>query len=827
MNRVDQVAGARRWGPPLLLAALATLYLWEVVALVGVPVARDMQLFFVPQKHLLWEALRAGDLPLWTPYVGTGAPFLANFQTGVFYPPHWGFAALPFLEGFNLLVVLHFLAGALFSWAFARELGLDRIPAFAAAATWTFGGYFASLLNLMNALQAAAWAPAIAFALLRHLDRRSAASWLLLVAVTLGGLLAGEPQSFLLAGLTATFAAGLRLARRPEDRARLLRWSGGVVVAAVLVLGLAAAQLLPTLEFLAESNRGTAGLPYGEVSGFALEPIRLLYLLVPPDYGDPQFAFGVRSLIGQGGPWLFSIYLGPVWLLLLWFAWRNRERRREVVAWTAVALVGVIVGLGPHTPLFPWLYEHVPPVRSFRFPEKYFFLTAFAASVLAGYGTDAVLRRRSGRADAPAAFLFLGLLAAARLAFARSRQALESYAGAHFGNRRMMLDFDFVYGVWGDNLTRLLVIAALALLLVALHRRGHLRTPVFGALLAGLLAGDLVTAHRDLNPVVERTFYERTPMIAESVPFAQVRVDYRYRFTDFGEQAGRVLQRAEASLEAQKWLWQQTLAPNVGQLWGVLQTDTWDAIKLRRYEDERTFLRILPQESHRWRLLRIASVRYLYSAERLDAQEQAVERGLDPALPGYLYELVRPLPRAYVVGASHRVRDDEAAINAVLAPDFDPRQTVVLVDSATAPSEAPGTSDSAARSSPGGRESGATVHADRPAAAGTARITGDAGDALRIRLDGTGEGHLVLTDSYFPGWHAYVDGEERPIELANFFFRAVEVRRGDRDVVFRYEPRSFVLGGAISLATLLAALGIASGRFLLRRRQGAKTSARA
>ena len=47
------------------VALLGGLFLWELVLMVGVPVARDMQLFFIPQKHLLWEALQAGKLPLW------------------------------------------------------------------------------------------------------------------------------------------------------------------------------------------------------------------------------------------------------------------------------------------------------------------------------------------------------------------------------------------------------------------------------------------------------------------------------------------------------------------------------------------------------------------------------------------------------------------------------------------------------------------------------------------------------------------------------------------------------------------------------------------
>lgn len=808
MNRIHLGPGVIRWGPPALLALIGAVYLWEIVTLTGVPIARDMQLFFVPQKFLLREALRAGDLPLWTPYVGTGAPFLANFQTGVFYPPNWAFAALPFYEGFNLLVVFHFVAGAVFAWLLMREMGFDRVPAFAGAATWAFGGYFVSLLNLMNALQAATWAPALGWAVLSHLRLRSVPSLLRLALITGLGFLAGEPQTFLLASLAAALTAGLAVARRPALAREPLPWLAGVAAAAVLVAGVVSIQMLPTIEFLAQSSRGGDGLTFGQASAFPIEPVRLLHLLVSPDYGDPVFAFGFRSVIGTRAAWLFSIYLGPVWLLLFWFAWRDGAHRREVAIWTAVAVAGTIVALGEYTPVFRWLFENAPGVGAFRFPEKYFFLTAFSAAVIGGYGAGALVAGRGGRADGPAALVFLGALIVARIAFARGREWVETYAATHFVNSRMMQDFDYVYGVWGENLSRLVVLASLAILLVALHRRSRLGSSLFGVLLVGLLAADLVTSHRGLNPVADREFYERPPLLTESLPLDEVRRTYRYRATDFGERAGRLFVRHDASFESQKWLWQQVLAPNVGQRWGVLQPDTWDAIKLTRYEDERSLYRALAEDIRRWRLLRLLSVRYLYSQYLLDTEGHAREIPLDPTLPGHLYELSNPLPRAYTVSEARSVPDRVAAINAVLDTRFDPTREVLLIDSVAPPGR---------REDPTSRGGGPAGGAG---AIEEATIVSDSGDEVRIRLGGDAGGHVVLTDSYFPGWRAYVDGAERPIELANFFFRAVPIRAGEREVVFRYRPRSFEIGRLISLVSLGASvlLGLSWAAIARRRR---------
>jgi uncharacterized membrane protein YfhO len=63
---------------------------------------------------------------------------------------------------------------------------------------------------------------------------------------------------------------------------------------------------------------------------------------------------------------------------------------------------------------------------------------------------------------------------------------------------------------------------------------------------------------------------------------------------------------------------------------------------------------------------------------------------------------------------------------------------------------------------------------------------------------------LVLADAYYPGWKAYVNGKEQVIRRANLFFRAVVLPAGTHTVEFRYDPTSFKLGLAISIATIVA-----------------------
>ena len=63
------------------------------------------------------------------------------------------------------------------------------------------------------------------------------------------------------------------------------------------------------------------------------------------------------------------------------------------------------------------------------------------------------------------------------------------------------------------------------------------------------------------------------------------------------------------------------------------------------------------------------------------------------------------------------------------------------------------------------------------------------------------DGYLVLTDAYYPGWIATVDGQPAHIERADILFRAVKVPAGQHRVEFRYQPQSFAIGAVISIGT--------------------------
>jgi uncharacterized membrane protein YfhO len=68
---------------------------------------------------------------------------------------------------------------------------------------------------------------------------------------------------------------------------------------------------------------------------------------------------------------------------------------------------------------------------------------------------------------------------------------------------------------------------------------------------------------------------------------------------------------------------------------------------------------------------------------------------------------------------------------------------------------------------------------------------------------------LVLTDSWFPGWKATVDGQDAPVERVDYLIRGVVVPAGSHRVELSYEPASWRAGWILSLLALIGILAAA------------------
>jgi hypothetical protein len=75
-----------------------------------------------------------------------------------------------------------------------------------------------------------------------------------------------------------------------------------------------------------------------------------------------------------------------------------------------------------------------------------------------------------------------------------------------------------------------------------------------------------------------------------------------------------------------------------------------------------------------------------------------------------------------------------------------------------------------------------------------------------LTVDMDGDGWVIVSDSAWKGWRAYLDGRRQDLQRGNVAFLATHVPAGRHQVRLTYWPESFVRGRAVSVATLLALL---------------------
>ena len=98
---------------------------------------------------------------------------------------------------------------------------------------------------------------------------------------------------------------------------------------------------------------------------------------------------------------------------------------------------------------------------------------------------------------------------------------------------------------------------------------------------------------------------------------------------------------------------------------------------------------------------------------------------------------------------------------------------------------------------------------------GRADLLSYSSDKIVIKTQSNDKSFLFLSDNYYPGWQAYVDDRQTKIYRADYTFRSVIVPKGIHEVIFKYQPLSFYIGTALTLAGIIV-LAIVSFRLSMR-----------
>jgi hypothetical protein len=392
-----------------------SFYIWE-----------DLLHWYYPSASYFCKSLANGRFPLWLPGLFDGVPYYTDIESSVFYPLLWlmvpfAHGGIPFWLVYQWYIVLHIFLGATFMFLFLRNRQLHFWSCLLGTVIFCFSGFASLHVIHFPMLQVYAWLPLQLMLVDKAVETGRVKFYAWLTAAILLSFLAGFPQTtFYDSLLVVGYWLFVRDRRRasPIDEAipyrlrQIGRDAVKITGVYISVLLLAAFMALPTLEHWRLSVRHDINF-----DGMAVQSMPwhyLVHLAVPKFFGcfndlqigglfwgadQTQPDVASNNLHGYWQYWEFGAYAGQISLLaVVVFLFHPRETRGTPVRFFLVAAgLALWFMLGRYGGLYTLLYHILPGTSMFRGPSRMSCVLDFAAAVLAAYLLEFALVRQIPR----------------------------------------------------------------------------------------------------------------------------------------------------------------------------------------------------------------------------------------------------------------------------------------------------------------------------------------------------------------------------------------------------------------------------------------------
>jgi len=821
---------------------------------------------FIPWWDFAWRTLLSGHLPLWNPLVGMGAPLIANYQSALFYPPTWIYFILYLFGGVELmawgqalLVALHLAWAGLGIALLVRRLGLGVLAQVVAGLTFGLSSYLVAHSLFLSINAAVAWFPWVLLLLTPIISRENDAfrlgihKFLLLVIVLSMQFLAGHAQitfySLLIAILWISFWAfhnsyqlniNIPLFKQQNSSKVVFRmsriffalvWFAGAVIFA---LGISSIQLLPTIEYLVQSQRFSA-VEYELALTYSFWPWRLITLFAPSMFGNPVHG----DYWGYGNFWEDSIYIGLLPILLAlgtilraiaYYKVGSKSFNQEVstsiqqsdnrnpslidyrlrsLIWLCFGMISLsfLLALGSNTPLYPWLYLEVPTFDMFQAPTRWMLWSIFSLVLLSAIGVEYWRRpekwglywTRLGTAGAFAISLGAGiawiLLGDISPSFIRATTLLGVFGfGAGILTltaplKERDLEKTFVEKTIEQELGEEKKPSSIKRWKflwqfkpppprqLVLKKPYLLKTWQWAVIL--FIAVDLLVMNWGLLPAGDLSLFTSSPaikhvktMVDGGRLFIPADDEYQLRYQRF--------LRFDAFDPGEEWInLKVTLLPNSNMLDQVAVVNNYDPLIPARYAEWMDMLNRAKSIGYQ-EMLGIMNVRIVEKVDEVKSN-------------GIKFEEVSSKGVRFVQFAQKE--DNLAKVEKMIVDgEIKFNEEVLFEGNIESPAENSNNEEFSL-----GESSSNLIE----------EIDTENPNLREYRLATEFPGWLVFSDVWYPGWYAWLDNVPVPIHRANYLFRAVHITPGDHKIILSYRPNSFWLGFFLTIIfSLVVIIGL-------------------
>ncbi len=716
------------------------------------PIGFDNLRIFYPYRKITTDEIKMGEVPLWNPYSFSGNTHLATYQSAIFHPLSFLFLIFPLIDAWSLIIIVGPILGLSFTYLYLKQIGFNRKSSIFGSVVFGLSSFSIvwweeSLMSYYSAL----FLPLSLFAIEKIYLRLGKINLLILILSLCFSVLSGWFQMSLYL-YSVSFIYSVFLLFKTKKYKRFLVICFGFIFS-ILV---SAIHLLPSFEALLYAPRGSTDARY-LFESYLLKAKDLATFFVPDVFGNP----GVYNYFGEGFYYEKVMFVGIPALLFVFFAFisPSKDSREKFFKFLFVLTMSLGFSL-PTTWLI--LYHLNIPFISKIIPSRIFYLSTFSLAIISAYGVREYLNKFNIK---KILIIIVFLVVIYLLIGAIVSFDLLRFVGIKNAILNISVSFkNIIFQIF-------ILIVSSTIFIVG----GIKRYRVFSlfALLGISILASLYMANKYLYFSQRKFVFPTTPVISKVKELSGI---------------NRVLSIGNGYIEK-----------NLLSYYGIYSPEGYDSIYISRYGElvnslslkgkydkeipradaQIPFLKSLSEYDnnvYRSRFLNLVGVRYfLLSSEESNTTKSFKKIWSDGKYN--IYENLNSMSRVFIAKKYLVKKEQQSILNNIFNSKINLKDTVIL-------EETPEIDDKIFKK-------------------GEIKKISYTPNKIEIQLYTDGSGFLFISDNYFPGWRAYINGVNSKIYRADYTFRSVVVPKGESKVVFIYDPLTFKIGAVVSFVSVL------------------------
>ena len=702
-----------------------------------------------PWKTFAIDMLKSGQIPLWNPYNFSGHPFLADIQSAVFQPLNLLYLILSQPNAWAISIILQPLLALIGTYLYTRKIGLGKKGAVFSAISYGFCLFMTTFLEYNTLGHILAYLPFSLLAIELLLETVSVLGIILFVGSIALAIFAGHIQ---LAGFNILFISCYLLARLISAK-NVVKKALLFLVLGAVSFGVSAIQLLPTLELITLSARITQNYQF-LIEKLLIQPFQTILFLSPDFFGNPV----TRNYVIQDSYPGNSLYIGLIPIIFAISAMFFFRKNRFVALFTTASAVLVLLFF--RSPLSELFYRLNIPFFSTGSPTNAIYLLSFSLSVLAGFGMEYFEKHKSN---------YRILLIAG---------ALGIFIVANIVLLKNLVDI--------KNALLSCVILAVFMVFIISQIFPMIKKRLITGVFILITIIDLFFFFQKFNSFVPTSIiFPQTPVFSFIKQEAGISRFWGYASAtiepDFNTQYAISMPEGTDPLYP-KLYGQLIQAAEVGKIGGGFTNQNRSDAIIAQGSDNN-----VAKNTYRTKLLEMLGTNYII--------DQKNQYSLAKTFPGSKFTL------AYQDSIWRIYKDNDAASRAFFASHVDFYLGTADFTKKFFSNSFNPTTDILVENNTFTKDQLKNI--GQPA---TLKLLSYTPNSVIFSTESKSNQILFLSDTFYPGWKATIDGVDTNIVRANYTFRAIAVPKGNHLVKFSYLPFSFIAGFFVSLFSFAALL---------------------